>query len=193
MTSAVAQRLAPLPQSLLRRPLDYILGEHERQRVLCAICDALAVAPILDKDAARQVADYIASDLMLHVIDEEHDLFPLLRRRALPEDEIEAILGQLAAEHAADEDLAGTIKEDLNGLLAEEDNGGRSASDMDLVVALKTFAKRQRRHLALENATVMPLARVRLTVDDLNALAHRMAARRGVALTDTGPKAGDTP
>ncbi|MFN3467316.1 MAG: PCRF domain-containing protein, partial [Candidatus Brocadiales bacterium] len=37
-------------------------------------------------------------------------------------------------------------------------------------------------HLALENAVVLPIARLRLTAKDLQAMSRRLAARRGLVL-----------
>ena len=37
-----------------------------------------------------------------------------------------------------------------------------------------------REHLALEEETVFPLIRARLTADDLNAIHHEMKQRRGI-------------
>ena len=42
--------------------------------------------------------------------------------------------------------------------------------------------RRDLRHLALENAVVLPIARLRLSAEDLLALSRRLAARRGLVL-----------
>ncbi len=174
------QHLEPLPRELLRRPLDYILADHLRQRVLCVLCEELADAGQPDREVMREVRDYLERDMVVHVIDEEQDLFPLIRRRAEPGDDIEPALGKLSGEHAAGEDLAHTITSGLATAIERRPTrlGGT------LCKALRTFAHNERHHLALENATVMPLARLRLTPRDLEDLAARMAARRGI-LIDT--------
>ena len=41
------------------------------------------------------------------------------------------------------------------------------------------FATLQRRHLAWENGTILPLARQRLSAEDKAELGRRMTARRG--------------
>ena len=48
--------------------------------------------------------------------------------------------------------------------------------------SLQAFASQELRHLALENAVVLPLARLRLTPADLKRLSRRLAERRHVAL-----------
>lgn len=184
------QHLEPLPTALLRKPLDYILADHLRQRVLCVLCeriaerrDAAAEAGTGNTaDIVREVLDFIEHDMVVHVIDEEQDLFPLIRRRAKPDDDIEEALGQLSGEHADDGELGARIAAGLKALR----DGDTKRPPAELAADLRAFAASQRQHLALENATVMPLARVRLTARDLEELAARMAARRGILFDETG-------
>lgn len=180
--------LEPLPDMLLGQPLDYVLADHLRQRVLCVLCDQIADAVdnggAPDQELAAEVVTYLTRDLVVHVIDEEQDLFPLIRRRAKLEDRIEPTLAQLSGEHATDESLAESIADGLAAFL--ESGTGPPA---DLSEKLRRFAHSQRHHLALENATVMPLAKRCLKPRDLRDLSGRMAARRGLLLAgehDTG-------
>jgi iron-sulfur cluster repair protein YtfE (RIC family) len=172
------QHLEPLPRELLRKPLDYILADHLRQRVLCVLCEQVADCTKFDAGLVREIVGYLKTEMVVHVIDEEQDLFPLIRRRAQPDDDIEMALGQLSADHAAEERLALAI---VKGLEQALEQAGRPISE-ELRAALKQFAQDERQHLALENATIMPLAKLRLTERDLMALAARMAARRGILL-----------
>lgn len=172
------QHLEPLPTELLRRPLEYILADHLRQRVLCVLCEQVAQAKHFDTATAKEIVDYLKSDMVVHIIDEEQDLFPLIRRRAEDGDDIERALGQLSGEHATDQGLAQDIAQGLEMALASP---GVELDD-NLRTALRQFAHNERQHLALENATVMPLAKVRLSDRDLQDLAARMAARRGILL-----------
>ena len=172
------QHLEPLPRELLRQPLEYILADHLRQRVLCVLCERIAEAEDVNVDLIEEVLAFIRNDMMVHVIDEEQDLFPLIRRRAEPDDDIEAALGQLSGEHADDEALAMEIIDGLEARLAAPSQ----PMPEQLAAALRQFAHNQRHHLALENATIMPLAKLRLSSRDLRELAARMAARRGILL-----------
>ncbi len=174
--------LDPLPPGLLRQPLDYLTADHHRHRVLCRLAEALAVTPGADPDLARRVGTFISRDMATHVIDEEQDLFPLLRRRATPDDAIDAVLGRLAAEHGSGSVLAAR----LGRALDEAALTGRP-TDRATRLDLTEFARSEREHLALENAVVMPLARLRLTTGDLRALSLRMAARRGLLIDDQRP------
>lgn len=173
-----AESLGRADLGLLKRPLEFLLADHHRQRSLCHLLDGLADAQSPDAAAVDAAIGYIEQDLALHIIDEEEDLFPLLRRRARPEDGVERVLGLLSREHVEDDRLAGLI---LSGL-------GRKAAAPELSsecrAALRAFARRQRRHIAVENAIVMPLAELRLGAKDRAGLARRMAARRGISLCE---------
>jgi len=174
-----AHVLGKLPSQLLRTPLDYILADHHRQRELFSMCDELAEADAFDPQLADTIATFLETEMELHVIDEEEDLFPMLRRRILPEDDVERIIGLLSGEHAADEALAGEIVASLREGMRTD----RITVEPALRNALLTFADRQRRHLAVENAIVIPLAAIRLSKKDTINLGHRMAVRRGICQT----------
>ncbi|MGH6718098.1 MAG: hemerythrin domain-containing protein [Alphaproteobacteria bacterium] len=163
-----------------RRPLEFLFTEHDRQRVLCAALGRLAEDPAQADAAAnaQAILDYMRSRLGDHYGDEEHDLFPLLRRRADPDDGLVAILDLLHDEHAADD---GLLKELLGPLATIA--AGRAPEDVAVFkAAAYAFSLLQRRHLAWENGTILPLARRRLTAEDQRELGRRMAARRGLVL-----------
>lgn len=177
-TTDALQIEAP-PPSLLRDPLDFLFIEHYRHRQLCRILEYLAAAPRFEPDLTAKTLDFVRFDLALHVIDEEEDLFPLLRRRCEPEDDIEDVLGRLSGEHATDQEQAKAVRAVLEAALNER----RPIAEISGAPAtLKAFAAHQRSHLALENAIVMPLARRRVTAVDLDAMSKRLAARRGIVL-----------
>lgn len=162
------------PAEQLTSPLDYIFAEHLRQRTLCWMIDRIADDRQRDEACVAAVTRFLNVDFGSHVVDEEEDLFPLLRRRAEPEDRIDEVLGALSQEHAADKLDAKAILENLDEATA----GERFTKAFRAL--LHRFAANERRHLIVENAIVLPLARVRLTVDDLRNLGRRMAARRGI-------------
>jgi iron-sulfur cluster repair protein YtfE (RIC family) len=171
---ALAALAAAPPAEQLASPLDYIFAEHFRHRTLCWMIDRIADEKERDEECIAAVLRFLREDFGPHVIDEEEDLFPLLRRRAEPEDRIDEVLGALSQEHAADKLDANAILEDL-----DEAKAGKRFTKAFRAL-LHRFAVNERRHLIVENAIVLPLARVRLTVDDLRNLGRRMAARRGI-------------
>jgi hemerythrin-like domain-containing protein len=181
--SARPPRLTPIPPAdprLLAAPLDFLEAEHYRQRVVLDHLDALvdgseAAAP----EIVGGVLRYLREDLPLHVADEERDLFPVLRRRAGPGDDVEFILALLAAEHTRDHALASAV------IAALEHTARAGARDAKLKAAAPAFAEMQRRHLAWENALVIPRARQLLQPPDLAALGRAMAKRRSWRMPGT--------
>ncbi len=165
------------PASQLTEPLDYIFAEHFRQRVLCNVLDCIADQTSFSRSKAAAVARFLKLDFATHIVDEEEDLFPMLRRRAEPEDRIEVVIGRLSQEHSADKLDADEITKGLSAALADRKRRQVSTAFSKL---LHRFAANERHHLTVENAIVLPLARVRLTADDLRNLGHRMASRRGI-------------
>ncbi len=179
MPSAPPADIEDIPQALLREPLDWFFAEHYRHRQLCRMIEEVAASPVFNPGPIREIIDFISYDLVLHIIDEEEDLFPLLRRRARPEDEIENVLGRLSAEHRADVTQSQVVRDRLESALKSERAPGLDPEARSVLLA---FARHELRHLALENAVVLPIARLRLTAADLTALSRRLAARRGLVL-----------
>lgn len=173
---AIAALAERPPVDLLRTPLDYIFADHFRQRSLCRILGELAGAAF-DRAMARAALDFLRTDFSLHVLDEEKDLFPLLRKRRQRQDRIGDILARLGSEHSADALDAEQIVAALTGAL---DEAARAPLDEAARALFARFATNERRHLTAENAIVLPLARARLTDVDLESLGRHMAARRGV-------------
>ena len=171
----VAQGAATDPQAFLD-PLGFIREDHFRQLRLCNLMDAfsyrLEVAPI--NELAGTLMAFLERDLALHTLDEEEDLFPLLRLRCQPEGGVDEVLRQLSREHELDKDLVDFIVADLKALA----QGLKLSHPMRLLMNIREFAEIQRRHLTWENRVVLPLARQKLTKEDLVGMGRHMAARR---------------
>lgn len=176
-----ALRVAP-PTALLLAPLDYIHAEHFRQRALCKALEEIAEASECDGEILAAAVDFLKGDFGTHIVDEEQDLFPLLRRRATPEDDIGELLGSLSNDHGAEVRDADVIVTRVCGPGMAWPPAGIEPEYRDL---LRRFSRNERRHLSYENAIVLPLARLRLTPDDLRNLGRRMAARRGLDYPET--------
>lgn len=161
--------------------IEFLLAEHLNHRRMCRALEDIAASPVFDAARITALVDFIRFDLTLHVIDEEEDVFPLMRQRCLPEDNVEDVLGRLALEHAEDKTLSERARDVLNACLIvrrppQAIDGGAEA--------LVAFAQHERRHLALENAVIIPLARRRLSEADVEMLGARfLARRRRVAIT----------
>jgi iron-sulfur cluster repair protein YtfE (RIC family) len=171
--------IEPVPPELVHEPLNWLFAEHYRHRQLCQLIERVGTATVLLNDEAHEILGFLRHDMPLHVVDEEDDLFPLLRRRCQAEDELDSVLGALSADHRSDLDRARVLITALEGALAE---GRAPGHDRESRHVFTDFALHERRHVALENAVVLPIARLRLTSADLRSLSIRLAARRGVLL-----------
>lgn len=171
--AAVKAKIEDIPEEFFEDPLDYFHADHFRQRTLCNLLDDMIESGAADRDTIAAMLEYLKRDLGLHLRDEEDDLFPLLRRHCLPEDNLENILGVLSEEHAKDEELCVVLVEGLQALL----DGEALRNHPRLIAAASTFTETQRRHLTWENGLLLPLARKRLTQDDLVNLGRSIAAR----------------
>lgn len=156
-------------------PLDLLAADHRRQREFGRLLGEIAAAEHPAPGALERVRAWLREELPAHIADEEEDLFPLLRARAAPEDEIGPTLDALLRDHrAAAVDIAAALRA-VERLLAEP---GPLAPDER--ARLVDFAEHERRHLIVENAIVLPLARARLTPSDLAGMRRRMQERRGL-------------
>lgn len=159
-----------------RNPLDLIAHAHAHQMQMCDAMERIAdgLPDEVDRRLCGQVASCLLFDLPMHHHDEETALFPILRGRALPEDGLDVILERLSYEHSTDNDFASEIAEALE-LLGQ---GTRPKNPDMLGYMLRGFFERYRRHVNWENTLVMPLARQRLTAEDLSNLAALMTSSR---------------
>jgi len=167
--------LCPTTPRLLGNPLDFIHEDHLRERQICAMLDRIAAEAAPDRDDLAHVREFLARELPLHLADEEEDLFPLLRRACEPEDEIGRAVDRLTADHDHAAEDTPRVLADLDALRASG-----SAPGADMRERFLHFAAQARRHLILENAIILPFARLRLSGRDLESLCLRMAQRRGL-------------
>ena len=168
--------LEPLPDALLQRPLDYLSAAHLRHRCMHAEMRTIAESGRCSREAAERLIAFLTREVPLHHRDEDDDIFPSVLRRSVPEDGLEPVLRLLSGEHHLSERQATRIVEALGG------DGDRDPIEIAPRVAelLTTFARREHRHLAIENGIVLVIARKRLKRADLEAITHSMRMRRGV-------------
>lgn len=145
-------------------PLGHFSAAHRRQRRVCMALTAAATAPAPSMRALYVLATDLAADLLC-LEGAEDLLFDLLRHRAEPEDDISRVLGILALDHDADRALATDIAAMLRATSALP--GGPA----ELAKLIDRFVARKLRNIALENAVVLPIARLRLTPADLCQLS----------------------
>lgn len=169
-----------IPDNVLLEPLEYIFADHCRQADLCEALKSFATnysgaAP--NQDMAAVILRCLDVDLSLHIADEELDLFPRLSNRALAEDNFAELLRMLDQEHERD----GVLVDEVRAGFACIADGGTLDNPDQFRRAVMTLAATHLSHLNWENSVVLPLARKRLTAEDLDAMGRTMAARRSIA------------
>lgn len=164
----------PTSVLLLRTPLDFILEDHLRLRTQCAEMDRLSETTDIDACAVAALIEYLHYELPLLLADEDDDLMPLLAERALPDDELPKLAKRLENEHDAIAAHVARVESGLARLALHETMPAQLCED------LRALANASRRHLILENAVLLPLARARLTSKDLHRLRGAMLRRRGL-------------
>ncbi len=166
--------IEPMPEALLDDPLDYIFADHFRHRRVCAALRGFAAeGGALVRDA-EAVSRFLRRDLFWHHDDEDDDLFPLLRQRAQPEDDLNAALDRLGEDHRRSEGMV----EAITAVLAAPARDGTVRIDRKTRVAMNAFAAAEHRQLAIENGIVLAIARIRLTRADLARMSAAMRQRR---------------
>lgn len=165
--------LTPIDPGLLAAPIDYLHAVHLRERAACAMLDRVADLGRVSGIEAGPTISFLQDEIPLHLEDEETDLFPLLQARCTQEDEIDRLLKRLGTDHRHADFDTPRITAILQGATPEIEP---TACD-----ALRRYADHARRHLVLENAILLPFARLRLNARDLSRLRSGMARRRGIA------------
>jgi hemerythrin-like domain-containing protein len=155
-------------------PLDFIAEDHMREREVCALIDKMVSAASLHEVDFDHVLTFLQYQLPQHLADEEIDLFPMMLKRCDPEDEIEKVIEKLHSDH-------GQALADASAVVAVVQSAAASArlSDEDRQ-RMTDFAYHSRRHLILENAVILPIARGCLTTGDLAIMKQHMLERRGL-------------
>jgi len=175
-------RLDRIPDNLLREPLAFLTADHMRQYKMCNAIDTIHLAdgkawpPAL----AESIFHYLSEDFALHILDEENDLYPALR--AMPGDDLDDLIDALIRNHAIERSMAADVIALLKRRLS--DQGGDASNVAPFLRPLVVFTDSLRRHLAIEDQMLMPLARKRLSESDLNRIGRAMARRRNIDYPD---------
>jgi hemerythrin-like domain-containing protein len=156
-------------------PLDVLAARRMGLLLVCAAMDALPNAgKVVIRDAAAGIAAFLRTDYHGIIIEEEEGLLARLRPRLLIGDDLDDAIRQMQDEHRRDRQeavvLAGKCEELATGLGSDEAPA--------TFASLRAFAERQRRHLAWEDAIIFPIARDRLTSDDLSQWMQAMRKRQ---------------
>lgn len=165
---------APTSAWLLQNPIEFIVEDHFRLRAMCADLDRLAGLSHLPSDTIQKQLEYLRKELPLLLADEDDELLPRLSLRAETEDDLPKLIERLDKDHRSIDALLGKVVEALEGVTV----GGTVTSD--LAQNMRALADVTKRHLILENAVLIPLARIRLTQMDLDDMRGAMLKKRGL-------------
>ncbi|HVZ41094.1 MAG TPA: hemerythrin domain-containing protein [Candidatus Kapabacteria bacterium] len=123
----------------------------------------------------REVLAFIEHSVRNHTLDEEHDLFPMLRRHGVPD------LEQLHLDHSWSQETEAFIETEFNHAM----ESGDAAPERLERLAERTLelVRFYRDHIARENGTVFPHARTVLSPEEMASLGAAMRSRRGVAVS----------
>lgn len=159
--------------ALLENPLEFIREDHMRMRAICEVMERTARSSLPDPADLSRLILFLEREIGLLIQDEDDVLHGLLLRRCKPLDEIEPTLTRMSRDH----DILGESCPGLLETLGQMRDQARPATETE-AEALCTFADRLRRHLIVENAIVLPIARARLSAEDIRYLQTAMIQRR---------------
>ena len=155
----------------LGNPLDFLVEDNTRERGICDLLDQIAQSAAPEAADVTTVITYLKEELPLHLQDENEDLVPLMRLRCKAEDRIDDVITRLHSNHGhAMVDLPAIVS--LLGKAAPMSQRTRRM--------IRNFASHARSHISVENAILLPIARVRLKANDLDKMRRHMLERRGL-------------
>jgi hypothetical protein len=171
----------PQPAAGTEAPLEMLAACHGRVERQCATLRRLAphlAAHGADGDArtaAAAVMRYFDTSAVHHHADEEEDLFPALIEAVAAADAacVRAMIEGLAADHRALETAWRRLRRVLERISAGE--------SVPLAVdEVEAFAGLYERHIAREEAELLPMAARLLSEETLTRVGRAMRERRGI-------------
>jgi hemerythrin-like domain-containing protein len=149
-------------------PLAILREEHALQLELCGLLESIAdgLPHQFDGSLANVAISILEQGMPSHMRLEEEALFPLLKARIPEGHALFSALQCLEQEHERDGAALLEIVDAIRSAIAD----GHVANPDMLGYMLRGFFEGQRRHIAWEDAVVLPAARDVLNHDDLRAL-----------------------
>lgn len=169
-------RLTPVetfPPAFAGLALDFMIRRHRRLRRAAEIIAFVADGGF-DRRRVGELIAFLEVDLGRHEADNEGAVFPALLLHCLPEDGIDALIERLAEDHKRAERGRDEVVRLVKSRLAGAELAPESAA------RLRSFSRHVRQQIALEDAILIPIARVRLDGDALRLLGLKLKARQAV-------------
>lgn len=157
-----------VPLCTIPDPIALLEEEHELQRELCNVLEALAddLPTGFDKGLATVAVAILEGSMERHMRLEEEGLFPLLRECVADTDPIHSAMRCLEEEHGRD---SGSLVEITDVLKAAIQKNAVENAEM-LGYMLRGFFECLRRHVAWEDRVLIPTARSVLSSHELSKL-----------------------
>lgn len=173
------------PESTFANPIG-LLGDCHRRierflSVLIQVASGARGGPLSEeqRNSWGTALRYFREAAPKHTADEEDSLFPRLRRINRPEaQELLARVDTLEQEHIR----AGKAHDEVDrlGRLWLDEGSLSPERTARLSAALAQLSELYRRHIAMEDGEVFPLAAAALPAAELQAIGGEMASRRGL-------------
>lgn len=160
----------------LDEPLEFLRASTYRQRQVCLTIERFAAGEAQSGEIIA-ASEYLSVEYPLHLFDMAEDLLALLSARCKPTDNIAPIVEELAETQKTVRVLAAKTVKVLVAQLQQLDVSAPTRSAQRLARELLVVL---RRLSAIESGIILPLARVRLSDDDLTGLSLRLRKRRGL-------------
>ena len=157
-------------------PVAWISNDHLRQQTACDVLERLIRNPRHSASGVDIEQTYwcLGEALPMHIADEEEDFLPLLARRCGLSDRFAEISATLRANHDTERHLADAVAGELKRLIDGEALSRPVRFFGDTIRLYRII----RRHIAWENAVLIPLARRRLRDLDYPYLMEKIGQRR---------------
>lgn len=164
-------------RSTLDAPLEHLMACHRRIEERLATLERAGAAFGEKRDEAlaaiRSAFAFMESNGAIHTRDEEESVFPRLRGRLTAEES--ALVEELEEDHAEAERRYEKLKSVVKRLEAGEEVSGEYRQAAGALCAL------YRRHIEVEDAKLVDVARRELSGEQLAVIADEMKRRRGLA------------
>jgi len=160
----------------IEEPLDFLRGNTYRQRQVGVVLESFTEGEA-PADEIIAACEFLSIELPLHMFDVSDDVVPLLISRCKQSDNITPVVEEIAELQRFAKSNATKC---INALMTQiERMSGKKPTEavkrrvLELLTTLRRLS-------AIENGIILPLARVRLTDEDIAELSKQMQKRRGL-------------
>lgn len=157
---------------LLEDPLEYLSEDHFRAKTVCETIRRVAQSDQPQKTDLVEIRTFLSNELPLLMHDEDDDLCQLLHTRVVPEDDFDRLAEKVASLHDSIEIKRMQLIEAVKDLV----NGSKEMSP-EICISFNDLEREIREDMIVENAKLLPLARLRLISDDISQLRSRLLRR----------------